>query len=93
MGRFKNSHRRALEFIAVHPEVFRISDVLASSIEMNLYDTQGRLIAQPDVVFLLPKSHITIIEYKTTEIIKNGQTSSLKKHTDGLKGKAMSQLQ
>jgi hypothetical protein len=58
-----SAHRRALEEIALHPDLFGISNVVSSIIEMNLLDKKG-LIAQPDVVFYCSNREVYILEYK-----------------------------
>jgi len=60
----KSAHRKALEWIALHPTEFcQGKKVVASLIEANLFD-KGRMIAQPDVVFYCTGKEIYIIEYK-----------------------------
>lgn len=63
MARQNNSHRRALEKIAMHPDKFGFEKVTRYAIEETLLH-KGRIIAQPDVVFRLENGDIHIIEYK-----------------------------
>lgn len=65
MRRHNNSHRRALEKIAGHPEKFGFNHPVSVSIETTLYH-EGRIIAQPDIILELRNGNIEIhiVEYK-----------------------------
>ena len=63
----KSSHTKALEKIANSPNEFGIENVRSFVLEQKLFDSRGRQIAEPDIVFFCigkegPK--IFIIEYK-----------------------------
>ena len=64
----KSVHRRELEVLALHPEYLGIEpSVLARSIETTLYDLSGRMVAEPDLLFLQQKHGrltVYLVEYK-----------------------------
>ena len=69
----KDSHRKALELLSLNPGIISIDpkDVLTSSIEQAIYSSQGSLLTNIDLVFIL-KSHsrsypikAIIVEYKS----------------------------
>jgi tRNA A37 threonylcarbamoyltransferase TsaD len=59
----QSAHSKALENIALHPELFGISHVIASVVEATLRD-KNRIVSQPDVVFYCSNGEIYILEYK-----------------------------
>jgi len=64
MTRANNQHRRALEKIAASPNKFGFDNIVYVAIEPNLFDTSGRVVAQPDVVLTEKDGTTHIVEYK-----------------------------
>ena len=72
----KSSHKKALEKIAANPSKYGFRNILASSIEPNLFDNGGRQVAQPDLVLYDRRGEIHIVEYKSNgnpELIKRAE--------------------
>jgi len=70
----KSSHRKALETIAANPSRFGFEDIIATAIEMNLYNRRKRLVAQPDIVLWGKSNNLYIVEYKS-----NGDISEIQR--------------
>jgi len=70
MGRFRNSHRRALEYIENHPGLLHIENVIARTIEMKLCDKKEKLLTKVDVVFFLTGDRVAVVEYKNGDKIQ-----------------------
>ncbi len=64
MTKQNNSHRKALEKIAVNPSKFGFEHIVSVSIEPNLYHNGRGILAQPDLVLESVRKEIYILEYK-----------------------------
>ena len=71
----RSAHRKALEKIALNSGKIEIPKVISSVIEKNLFH-QGKLLAQPDVIFECSNKDVYIIEYKANgndELLRRAQ--------------------
>ncbi len=70
--RIRSTHRKEIEKLFSSPHEIGIENVIASSIEPQLYDGSGRLVAEPDLVFYCSNGDVYVVEYKS-----NGDSTSI----------------
>lgn len=63
----KSKHRKGVEYIANNPSEFEIPKPIFVAIEPKLYDTRGRLVAEPDIYMQVKSGEIYIVEYKSSD--------------------------
>ena len=71
----RSTHRKALEKMALHPEILGIKEAVSSVIEKNLFHRRKTL-AQPDVIFECKGGDVHIVEYKSNgngELLRRAQ--------------------
>ncbi len=79
MPKKKSNHRKALEKIAANPSRYGFENIVASAIEVNLFNQRGEWDAQPDIIFLDSKGEVYVIEYKS-----NGDSRLIKRAKEQL---------
>lgn len=60
------AHDASLDYIVRHPHEFKVPMPCAVGKEVRLYDHTGRLIGEPDVLFLTNNSYI-LVEHKNSD--------------------------
>ena len=59
-------HEMQIQKIKAHPHLVDICGVALSATEVNLYDLDGRLLCQPDVMFITHDAKMHLVEYQAT---------------------------
>ena len=57
-------HSRKLDILENNPQLLKLQDIVLSTKEAKLYSENGRLIAEPDLMFLDKHNNLNVIEYK-----------------------------
>jgi len=64
MSKKDSAHTKALRKITSNPKKFGFSNVVSACIETKLFDNRGKLVSEPDVIFIEKNRVVHIIEYK-----------------------------
>lgn len=74
-----DKHSKAIGKIASRPSIIGLTDIVASAVEVKLFDSHGNLVAEPDVILYSKTGDIYVIEYKD-----NGDRRLMKKAEEQL---------
>lgn len=57
-------HNQRITHLELKPRLFGLEDVVVSAKEVKFRDLTGRIVAEPDIMFVDKQGNVSVVEYK-----------------------------